>query len=338
MKILGIETSCDENAAAIITEKKEILGHVIYSQIDDHIEYGGVVPEISARAHIQQIDKVIAKCLQDANLKISDIDAIAATSGPGLIGGVIVGCVVAKTLAMILNKPFIAINHLEAHTLTIRLVDDVQFPYLMFLASGGHTMIAEVEAIGKYNIICETLDDAIGEAFDKVAKMLGLNYPGGPIIEQKAKLGDPNRFVFPTPMTNRDNLDFSLSGLKTAVRREIENLGELNVNDICDICASFQNTIAKIIKNKLERAFTKYDNHMAKQLVLAGGVAANQFIAEQMKELCTKYGFSLHIPPMKLCTDNAAMVAWAGIERLKLGLTSPLSFTPRPRWSLSELT
>jgi N6-L-threonylcarbamoyladenine synthase len=336
MKILGIETSCDESAAAIVTNDKKILSHTIYSQTTEHSAYGGVVPEISARAHIQKIDIIVKKTLFDANLEFHELDAIAATSGPGLIGGVVVGCVVAKTIAMLTKKPFIAIHHLEAHALTVRLFENIEFPYLMLLASGGHTMIVIVYNVGQYKIIGETLDDAIGEAFDKVAKMLQLGYPGGPIIESLAKNGDCKRFKFPTPLSDQDNLNFSLSGLKSAVKREIEKLNSLNQQDVNDICASFQETIVKIITNKLMRAIKLY-NEDNKCLVIAGGVAANKFIAANITSFCAKNGFSLHVPPLKLCTDNGAMIAWAGIERFKLGYTTPLNFVPRSRWCLEDL-
>jgi len=335
MKILGIETSCDESAAAIVTHQKQILSHVIYSQTD-HLAYGGVVPEISARSHLQKIDYIIERTLSDANLTLDDIDAIAATSGPGLIGGVVVGCVAAKALAMIKKKPFIAINHLEAHALTARLTHDLEFPYLMLLASGGHTMIVLASGVGKYKILGQTIDDAIGEAFDKVAKMLGLEYPGGPIIETKAKLGDEKRFRFPTPLLNQDNLDFSLSGLKSAVRREIEKMGKLTDQDRADIAASFQYTIGKIICSKLLKAMDIHTN-ATKKIVVAGGVAANQYLNSKIQTLADKCQFTLYVPPMKLCTDNGAMIAWCGIERFRLGFTSPLSFVPRSRWSLEDL-
>lgn len=335
MKILGIETSCDESAAAIVTDHKEILSHVIYSQTD-HLPYGGVVPEISARSHLQKIDYIIEKTLSDANLTLDDLDAIAATSGPGLIGGVVVGCVAAKTLAMIKNKPFIAVNHLEAHALTARLTSNLEFPYLMLLASGGHTMTVLAEAVGKYKILGQTLDDAIGEAFDKVAKMLSLGYPGGPIIEKIAQRGDEKRFKFPAPLANQDNLDFSLSGLKSAVRREIEKMGKLNEQDQADIAASFQYTTGKIVHAKLKRAMSEY-GHLTKNIVIAGGVAANCYLNQKIETLAAEHNFTLYAPPIKLCTDNGAMIAWCGIERFSLGLTSPLSFVPRSRWSLEEL-
>lgn len=335
MRILGIETSCDESAAAIVTDSKEILAHVIYSQVD-HLPYGGVVPELSARGHLQKIDIIIEKTLQDAQLELSDIDAIAATSGPGLIGGVVVGCVAAKTLSMITKKPFIAINHLEAHALTARLTSDLEFPYLMLLASGGHTMMVMVEGVGKYKILGQTLDDAIGESFDKVAKMMGLSYPGGPIVEKLARKGDKKRFNFPAPLYNSDDYNFSLSGLKSAVRREIEKLGKLNDQDIKDICASFQETIAKIICAKLKRAMKNLGESNTK-IVIAGGVAANQYLNGRIFELAAHYNYHLYAPPMELCTDNGAMIAWCGVERFRLGLISDLSFVPRSRWSLEDL-
>lgn len=336
MKILGIETSCDESAAAVVSDKRVILSHIIHSQTD-HLPYGGVVPEISARSHLQKIDFVIESALKDAGLSLRDIDAIAATSGPGLIGGVVVGCVAAKTLSMITRKPFIAVNHLEAHALTARLVfKELTFPYLMLLASGGHTMSVIVEGVGKYRVLGQTLDDAIGEAFDKVAKLLGLGYPGGPIIEKLAKEGDASRFKFPSPLEKSHDYNFSLSGLKSAVRREIEKIERLNQNDIVDICASFQETVAKIICAKSRRAMEEFAGLTA-NIVVAGGVAANQYLNAKLTNLASSLGFRVYAPPIKLCTDNGAMIAWCGIERLKLGLVDNLNFVPRSRWSLEEL-
>jgi N6-L-threonylcarbamoyladenine synthase len=336
MKILGIETSCDESAAAVVNDQRSILSHVIHSQTD-HLAYGGVVPELSARSHLQKIDFVIESALKGAGLSLYDIDAIAATSGPGLIGGVVVGCVAAKTLSMITNKPFIAVNHLEAHALTARLVfEDLSFPYLMLLASGGHTMIVIAEGVGQYKVLGQTLDDAIGEAFDKVAKLLGLGYPGGPIIEKFAKEGDENRFKFPAPLQKSNDYNFSLSGLKSAVRREIEKLGSLDQQDIVDICASFQETVAKIVYAKLARAMDEFAG-FTRSIVVAGGVAANQYLNKKITDLASSSGFIVYAPPIKLCTDNGAMIAWCGVERLKLGLVNDLNFVPRSRWSLEEL-
>jgi N6-L-threonylcarbamoyladenine synthase len=337
MYVLGIETSCDESAAAIVSDKKEILAHVIYSQ-QEHLPYGGVVPEISARSHLQTIDFVIENALRDANMSLHQIDAIAATSGPGLIGGVVVGCVAGKTLSMLANKPFIAVNHLEAHALTARLTfENLKFPYLMLLASGGHTMLVIVQGVGKYKTLGQTLDDAIGEAFDKVAKLLNLGYPGGPIVEQIAKKGDSKRFVFPAPLIKSNDYNFSLSGLKSAVRREIEKLGQPSNCDVEDICASFQATIAKIVCTKISNAMQEF-KHETQSIVIAGGVAANQYLRDIINDIAYKSGFCLYAPPMKLCTDNGAMIAWCGIERLKLNLINNLDFIPRSRWSLDDLS
>jgi N6-L-threonylcarbamoyladenine synthase len=303
MKVLGIETSCDETAVAIINEQKQVLSHIVLSQIDIHKEFGGVVPEVAARNHLDVLDKVIVRTLEKANLTFNDIDVIAATSGPGLIGGVMVGMMFAKTLSSVLKKPFIAVNHLEGHALICRTDNELSFPYLLFLLSGGHCQILLVNGIGDYEKIGDTLDDALGEAFDKVGQLLGLTYPAGPKIEDLAKKGDEKRFAFPKPLISRQGkttsqehkYDFSFSGLKTAARREIEKLtGEtykfdetykkLNAKDVSDICASFQKTVLEILKNRfenvaklLEKKWKKQKNFKPK-LVISGGVAANQYI------------------------------------------------------------
>lgn len=353
--ILGIETSCDETSVAIVDDKKNILSNIVNSQIDLHKKYGGVVPEIAARSHIERIDETIIKALEEANLTFDDIDAIAATSGPGLIGGLIVGLMSAKTLASVLKKPFIEINHLEAHLLTPRLTSELDFSYLALLLSGGHCQILLAENISKYKKIGETIDDALGESFDKVAQMLGLEYPGGPKIEQLAKLGDENRFNFPKPLTENDfkkkNLfNFSFSGLKTAVRREIENLTnenfshltthqKLSKQDKNDICASFQKTVVEILTNRLKNIFEIYfvDKNYPKRIVISGGVAANKYIFEKLEIFAKNYGCEIFAPPLKLCTDNGAMIAWAGIEKFKQNITSSLEAKPKARWSLENL-
>lgn len=361
MKILGIETSCDETAVAIVDDQKQILSHIVNSQIDLHQEFGGVVPELAARSHSEIIDKIVVKALKDANLNFNDIDAFAATSGPGLIGGVIVGMMMAKTLAAIHNKPFLAINHLEAHALTARLVSDIKFPYLLLLVSGGHCQVLLCNGLSKYKKLGETIDDAIGEAFDKVAQMLDLKYPGGPEIERLAKLGDENFYKLPKPLIdnkNHDNLyNFSLSGLKTAIRRLIERLAGENFNHFtspqkisyqekCNIAASFQKTIADIIVNRLNNIVNDFDLATIKNLVVAGGVAANQYILHKLKNWSEKYNIEVQAPPIKLCTDNAAMIAWVGVEKLKQQISDQnhdkfcgdnLNFTPKARWELEEL-
>ena len=335
MKVLGIETSCDETAVAIIDDKKNIISHIVLSQLEDHIPYGGVVPEIASRCHIKHLKDLIKKCFQQASLTINDVDAIAVTGGPGLIGGVLVGVMVAKGMAAASGKPFIAINHLEGHALTIRLTEEIDFPYLMLLVSGGHCQILQTNSVGNYIKFGGTIDDAVGESFDKVAKMLNIPYPGGPKIEQLAKEGDCKRFKFPRPLLDKPaSCDFSFSGLKTAVKRQIDKMEKISDQDKKDICASFQKTVADIIVNRLNHAARLYPNDIKKQLVIAGGVAANQFIKERIKEALPD--FSIHSPPISLCTDNAAMIAWAGVEKLKLGQTNDLSFSPKSRWPLYQ--
>ncbi len=341
MLILGIETSCDETAAAVISSDKKILSNIIWSQTE-HAAYGGVVPEIAARAHMEYIEPVITKALLEAGITLSQIDAVAATAGPGLIGGVIVGVMTAKAIASVQKKPFIAVNHLEGHALTVRLTSDIGFPYLLLLASGGHCQFLVVEGVGKYKKLGGTLDDALGEVFDKTAKMLGLGYPGGPAVEQLAKKGDPSAYSFPLPLRGRDGCDLSFSGLKTAVRLKAEEIrdengGILSEQAKADICASFQYTATASVINRAQWAiaeFKKLHPH-GKYFVLAGGVAANEYIRSNLLEVLARNNLELVAPPLKLCTDNAAMIAWAGIERLELGLIDGLDFEPRARWPLS---
>ena len=363
MKILGIETSCDETAIAIVNEHREVLSHIVLSQIDIHKEFGGVVPEIAARNHLDVIDKIIVRTLEKANLTFDDIDAISATSGPGLIGGVMVGMMTAKTLASVLKKPFIAVNHLEGHSLVCRLDNCIPFPFLLFLLSGGHCQILLAKGVGDYEKIGGTIDDALGEAFDKVGQLMGLEYPAGPKIEKLANNGDENRFKFPKPLISRSGkkkneahtYSFSFSGLKTAVRREVEKLtgidyeyGEsykkLSEQDIADICASFQKTAVDVLKNRFENVVKLLEERgiwngtVKPKLVISGGVAANQYIKENMLKVCEKYGYDLITPPIKLCTDNGVMIALAGLERMQLGMTDDLDFNPKARWELTSLT
>jgi N6-L-threonylcarbamoyladenine synthase len=338
MLILGIETSCDETSAAIVSGAKEIRANVVLSQVAQHLPYGGVVPEIAARAHIDQLDAVIAKALDEAGAAFSDLDAIAATGGPGLIGGVIVGVMTGKALASVLSKPFIAVNHLEGHALTVRLTQDIPFPFLLLLVSGGHCQFLAVEGVGRYKKLGGTVDDALGEAFDKTAKMLGLDYPGGPAVEKLAKTGNPRAYVFPVPMKGRPGCDFSFSGLKTAVRQQIIALGQAPSDaQKSDICASFQYAVAESVCDRAHHALATFQaqHPLAKHLVLAGGVAANQYLRGQLAGIVESYGMKLAAPPMALCTDNAAMIAWAGLERFKLGMTDTLDFEPRARWPLA---
>lgn len=339
MKILGIETSCDETSASIVTDGREILSNVVLSQLTEHAAYGGVVPEIAARAHMEHLERVIGEALVKANLKLADLDAIAATGGPGLIGGVIVGVMTAKAIASVHQKPFIAVNHLEGHALTVRLTHDIPFPYLLLLVSGGHCQFLVVHGVGKYTLLGGTLDDALGEAFDKVAKMLGLPQPGGPNVEKLAAKGNAARFNFPLPLKGREGCDFSFAGLKTAVRLAIQELKTLSEQDKADICASFQKAACDCIIDRALHAIQQFklEYPEAKHFVLAGGVAANQAIRGALTALLSQHQLTLIAPPVALCTDNAAMIAWAGIERLQLGLTSDLAFEPKARWPLMQL-
>lgn len=338
MIVLGIETSCDETAAAIVRDDRRVMAHVLLSQDAVHRPYGGVVPEIAARAHLDHLDGLIARAMHQAGLAFGALDGIAATAGPGLIGGVLVGVMTGKAIALVCDKPFLGINHLEAHALTVRLGEDVAFPYLLLLVSGGHAQLLVVEDVGRYRRLGTTLDDAVGEAFDKAAKMLGLGYPGGPAVERAAAAGDPRRFNLPRPMLGRPGADFSFSGLKTALRRRIERLppGDLAPGDVADIAASFQAAVADCLVDRSRNAMAIFRQGWpgGRVLVVSGGVAANGTLRRALNELAEREGFHLIAPPPALCTDNAVMVAWTGIERLRLGLTDPLDLAPRPRWPL----
>lgn len=341
MLILGIESSCDETAAAVVRDSEtideRILSNIIWSQTE-HAAYGGVVPEIAARAHLEHIEEVIAAAIKEANVTLDDIDAVAATAGPGLIGGVIVGAMTAKAIASVKNKPFLAINHLEGHALTARLTSDVRFPYLLLLASGGHCQFVIVHGVGDYQKLGGTIDDALGEVFDKTAKMLGLGYPGGAAVEQMAKSGNEHAYRFPVPLKGRTDCNFSFSGLKTAVRMTAQEISPHSKQQIADICASFQYAATASVIERSENAIiqTKKIYPQISTLVLAGGVAANQYIRAKLQELLGKHDMELIAPPIKLCTDNAAMIAWAGIERFKLGQSDNLDFEPRARWPLEK--
>ncbi|WP_448190330.1 tRNA (adenosine(37)-N6)-threonylcarbamoyltransferase complex transferase subunit TsaD [Azospirillum sp. sgz301742] len=338
MIVLGIETSCDETAAAIVTDAREIRADVVLSQIADHTPYGGVVPEVAARAHLEHLDGLIRRALDEAGVGLSDLDAIAATGGPGLIGGVIVGVMTAKAIAAARKLPFVAVNHLEGHALTARLTDDVAFPYLLLLVSGGHCQLLVVEGAGRYRRLGTTIDDAVGEAFDKTAKLIGLGYPGGPQVEiAAAEATDPGRFELPRPMLGRPGCDFSFSGLKAAVRRVAEGLPKpLTPADRADLAAAFQRAVADVMADRCKRAIRlfKQAHPQGGALVVAGGVAANKALRARLSELAAGEGMPFVAPPLRLCTDNAAMIAWAGIERLRLGQTDSLDFAPRPRWPL----
>ena len=340
MRVLGIESTCDETAAAVVALRPEggsaILSNEVRSQTDEHAAFGGVVPEIAARAHVEILDGLIARALEKAQVQLGELDGIAAAAGPGLIGGLLVGLTTAKTLALAARKPFLAINHLEAHALTARLTDKVPFPYLLLLMSGGHTQLIAVIGVGDYLRLGTTLDDAIGEAFDKVAKMLGLPYPGGPALERRAATGNPERFAFPRPMAGRGQPDFSLSGLKTAVRLEVNKLPTVTADDVADLCASFQAAIVDIVIDRTRAGLTAFGKvaGRAHTLVAAGGVAANGDIRAALGRFAAESGLRLVLPPPALCTDNGAMIAWAGIERLVLAQSDDLTVPARPRWPL----
>ncbi len=338
--LLGIETSCDETAVAIVSEDKDILSNHVYTQLKDHRSFGGVVPELAARAHLERLPHLLHASLQEASLSLDDITAFAATGGPGLMGGVLIGVMYAKALAARFNKPFLAINHLEAHALTARLTENVPFPFLVLLMAGGHTQFLWAQNIGDYKLLGTTQDDAVGEAFDKVAKLLNLGYPGGPRLEKHAQEGDPFRFSFPKPLFQAPNCHFSFSGLKTAVFKTVEGLpSPLSLKDQNDISASFQYTVGEVLLDRCKNAFALCQSHYASSFsfVMAGGVASNVFLRQKLQDFCAHRNIPVYIPPISLCTDNGAMVAWAGIERYKCGLIDDLSFTPRPRWPLEEI-
>jgi N6-L-threonylcarbamoyladenine synthase len=345
MKILGIESSCDETAVAIIDENKNILSNLVVSQIDIHKEFGGVIPEIASRNHLDIIDKIIEKSLGDASLSFGDIDAIASAVGPGLMGGLIVGAITGQTIASVINRPFIGINHLEGHLLTTRLTNNIKFPYLTFLISGGHTQILLAKGVGDYKKIGETIDDSLGECFDKVGQMLGLEYPAGPKIEKLAINGYEDKYKFTKPLINavgkgnrqEHQYNFSFSGLKTAVRILIEKLGILTEQNKCDISASFQKIVVDILKDRFKNIMENYfkNDTFLNNLVFAGGVSANQYIKNGMKEICKEYNMEVVSPPLKLCTDNAVMIAWAGFERYRLNLYEKQDILEiKARWEL----
>ena len=341
MRVLGIETTCDETAAAIVRLRPdgagEILADEVMSQIAAHAAFGGVVPEIAARAHVEIVDSLIGRALGAAGLSARDLDEVAAAAGPGLIGGVLVGLMAGKGIALAIGKPLVAVNHLEAHALTARLTANVAFPYLILLASGGHTQILAVKGVGDYDRLGATMDDAIGEAFDKTAKLLGLPYPGGPAVEAAAKDGDPERFALPRPLLGRRNADFSLSGLKTAMRFAAETAAPLRPHDVADLCASFQAAVVDVVEDRMRMGLKLFRERLGrapKAVVIAGGVAANAALRGALARFCAEVGLPMVAPPQKLCTDNGAMIAWAGIERLRLGLADRLDVAARPRWPL----
>ena len=338
MIVLGIETSCDETAAAVADDERRVLSDLVLSQLDEHRPYGGVVPEIAARSHLEHIDSLVARAMQDAGVGFADLAGVAATGGPGLIGGVMVGVMTAKAIAAVHDLPFLAVNHLEGHALSARLTGDVAFPYLLLLVSGGHCQLLAVEGVGRYRRLGTTIDDALGEAFDKAAKMLGLGYPGGPAVEAAAADGDGTRFALPRPLKGRPGCHFSFSGLKTALRHAIDRLppGPFQPGDVADLCASFQAAAGDVLVDRCGNALDAFHalHPDADTIVVAGGVAANSYLRGRLAGLAEAAGVRLVAPPMRLCTDNAAMIAWAGVERLRLGLVDGLDFAPRPRWPL----
>jgi N6-L-threonylcarbamoyladenine synthase len=338
---LGIETSCDETAASVVRGSApgpgEILSNIVFSQTEAHAPYGGVVPEIASRAHLEILDTMIERALADAGLSLADVDGIAATAGPGLIGGVMVGLTMAKALALGAGKPLIAVNHLMGHAMTARMTHGVAFPFLLLLVSGGHCQLVGVGDPQDFRLYGSTIDDAVGEAFDKCAKILGLPYPGGPAVEQAAKTGNPRAYDLPRPMKGRDGADFSFSGLKTALRLLAQD-GTKGAISVKDAAASFQ---AAVIESLIDRtragmALFRHDFPRGDVLVVAGGVAANQAIGAALAKLAGQEGFVTRIPPPRLCTDNAAMIAWAGVERLSAGRAGDaLGISPRARWPLA---
>jgi len=340
--VLGIETSCDETAAAVVERdasgEGRILSNVVLSQFDKHALYGGVVPEIAARAHTECLDQLVRAALAEAKVSLSDVSGIAAASGPGLIGGLIVGAMTAKALALAAGKPFLAINHLEAHALTVGLTDGVRPPYLMLLVSGGHTQLLLVEDVGRYRRLATTIDDALGEAYDKTAKLLGLPMPGGPAVEKAALTGNAARFDLPRPMLGREDPNFSFAGLKTAVRHAAMRVAPLSDPDVADLCAAFQSAVCASVADRVRRAMTAvrpvFSEGRPKPFVVAGGVAANKVLRTALVGVAEDFEFTFHAPPLELCTDNGAMIAWVGAERLARGLCDGFDAPVKPRWPL----
>ncbi len=342
LTVLGIETSCDETAAAVLRLDENgprVLSDVVLGQAVHHAPYKGVVPEIAARAHVEGLDGVIAAAMRDAGLGYSDLDGVAATAGPGLIGGVMVGLLAGKAIALAHDKPLLAVNHLEGHALSPRLAPGgATFPYLLLLVSGGHCQFISVLDVGVYRRLGSTMDDALGEAFDKLGKLLDLGFPGGPYVEKAAKSGDSKRFALPRPLLGREGCDFSFAGLKTACAREAERLGVMTDQDKADLCASFEAAVLDILVDRTRNAMRMFDPvYGAKgRLVAAGGVAANSAIRGRLEALAAERGYDFVAPPLRWCTDNAAMIALAGAERLRLGFSDDLSFPARPRWPLDD--
>lgn len=339
MKVLGIETSCDETGIALYDSEQGLLAHRIYTQIAVHAEYGGVVPELASRDHIRKSLPLIKEVLKDANLNLSDLDGVAYTSGPGLVGALLVGACMGRSLAWALDVPAVGVHHMEGHLLAPMLEEDKpDFPFVALLVSGGHTQLVKVDGVGQYQVLGESLDDAAGEAFDKAAKMMGLPYPGGPALSKLAEQGDENRFVFPRPMTDRPGLDFSFSGLKTKVRTTILELavdGVLAEQDKADIAACFQAAVVDTLVLKCKRALKQTDIN---RIVIAGGVGANQRLRSQLKATVEKLGGRAYYPRSEFCTDNGAMIAYAGLQRLQAGQNESLEVSVTPRWPMAELS
>lgn len=332
---LALESSCDETAAALVNDKGEVLASIIASQLEAHRPYGGVVPEVAARAHLERMDELVDEALGKAGVKLADIDLIASTAGPGLIGGLLVAVTYGRALALGLGRPWYGINHLEGHALTARLTHRVAYPYLLLLVSGGHTQLLWVKSVGQYQRLGTTLDDAAGECFDKSAKLLGLGYPGGPALEKAAQSGNAKRFDLPQPMLGQPNCNFSFSGLKTAVRHKVMGLGELTGRDVADLAAGTQGAIAATLADRTRRALEQVEGPQA--LVVAGGVAANGAVRSALQKIAQERGIPFIAPPLNLCGDNAAMIAWAALERFINSLGPEDDGHPRPRWPLDPL-
>ena len=343
-RILGIETSCDETAAAVVARTSDgrgtILANVVRAQWEQHRPYGGVVPELAARAHVECLDDIIRQAMTDAGIAFPDLDAIAVTAGPGLIGGLMVGVITSEAIALVHGLPLIAVNHLEAHALTVGLTEGLSPPYLLLLVSGGHTQLLAVHAVGRYTRLGSTIDDALGEAFDKTAKLLGLGVPGGPAVEQAAASGHTGRFDLPRPMKGRAEPNFSFSGLKNAIRLAAQSAAPLSDADVADLCAEFQSAVADSVADRVRKAFplaeAAFGPDAPRRLVVAGGVAANQALRTSLSTIAATAGYTLHVPPIALCGDNGAMIAWAGAERFALGLIDPPGIVARARWPLDQ--
>ena len=341
LTFLGIETSCDETAASVVQENPDgtgkILSNIVSSQVEEHKEFGGIVPELAARAHVEKIDFIVRKSIRESNIKLNDLDGIAATAGPGLIVCLTVGLNIGKAIAGSLKKPFIAVNHLEGHALSPKLNSKIIYPYLLLLISGGHSQFLSVKGLGKYKRLGTTIDDALGEAFDKTAKLIGIEFPGGPKIEEYAKLGDKNFYSLPKPIINRGGCNLSFAGLKTAVLKISKKIK--SNQEKYNLAASFQKTIEEILCEKSKVAFKEFKkNNKSKKntFVIAGGVASNKSIRKKLIALSLKEGFDPIFPPINLCSDNAAMIAMVGLEKYKAGLSNNFDFAARPRWPLDE--